>query len=70
LLHSEADELVAMDQPNAMFEALGKQGFSETSGGEKVRKFVNVKGWEHDAIWKDGKALADVILDTIADLTG
>jgi kynurenine formamidase len=70
LLHSEADELVAMDQPNAMFEALGKQGFSETAGDEKVRKFVKVKGWEHDAIWKDGKALADVILDTIADLTG
>jgi kynurenine formamidase len=70
LLHSEADELVAMDQPNAMFEALGKQGFNDEAGSEKVRKYVKVTGWKHDAIWEDGKALADVILDTIADLTG
>jgi kynurenine formamidase len=70
LLHSGADELVAMDQPNAMFEALGKQGFNDEAGSEKVRKYVKVTGWKHDAIWEDGKALADVILDTIADLTG
>jgi hypothetical protein len=51
-----------------MWKVLGEQGFSETAGSEKTRKFIKVQGVKHDEIWEDGKALADVILQTVADL--
>lgn len=68
LVHSEDDELVAMKQPQTMWEALGQQGFGESAGSEKTRKFVKVQGVKHDEIWEDGSALADVILQTVGDL--
>lgn len=68
LLHSEDDELVGMEQPEAMWKVFGEQGFNEEAGSEKVRKFIKVKGVKHDEIWEDGKALADVILQTVGDL--
>jgi hypothetical protein len=68
LVHSEDDELVAMKQPETMWRVLGEQGFIETAGSEKKRKFVKVQGVKHDEIWEDGKALADVILQTVEDL--
>jgi len=68
LVHSADDELVAMKQPETMWKVLGKQGFSEQAGGEKTRKFIKLEGVKHDEIWEDGKALADIILQTIGDL--
>lgn len=68
LVHSEDDELVAMKQPETMWKVLGEQGFSEKAGGEKTRKFIKVQGVKHDEIWEDGRALADVILQTVGDL--
>lgn len=69
LVHSEDDELVAMKQPETMWKVLGERGFSEEAGSEKVRKFVKVKGVKHDEIWEDGRALADVILQTVECLS-
>jgi hypothetical protein len=57
-----------MKQPETMWRVLGEQGFIETAGSEKKRKFVKVQGVKHDEIWEDGKALADVILQTVEDL--
>jgi len=68
LVHSEDDELVAMKQPETMWKVLGGQGFSEKAGGGKTRKFVKVQAVKHDEIWEDGRALADVILQTVGDL--
>ena len=69
-VHSTDDELVAMKQPETMWKVLGEQSFSEEAGSEKTRKFIKMEGVKHDEIWEDGKALADVILQTVEDLVG
>lgn len=70
LVHSEDDELVGMEQPEAMWKVLGEQAFSEAPGSEKTRKFVKLAGVKHDEIWEDGRVFAEIIARTVDDLTG
>lgn len=68
LVHSEDDELVGMEQPEAMWKLLGEQGFSEAAGSEKARKFVKLAGVKHDQVWEDGQIFAEIIARTVDDL--
>lgn len=69
LVHSEDDELVGMEQPEAMWKVFGEQGFSEKEGSEKTRKLVKLAGVKHDEVWEDGKVFAEIIARTVEDLT-
>nr|OQO31688.1 hypothetical protein B0A51_01036 [Rachicladosporium sp. CCFEE 5018] len=69
ILHSDADKLVSLKQPERMWKALGEKGWKDDEGAERRKRFVKLKGLDHDEVWEDGKALAEVIGETIGRLT-
>ena len=67
-MHSEADELVGMEQSEIMWEVLGEQGFGEKVGSQRRRKFVKLKGLKHDEVWEDGREFAGIIARTFHEI--
>ena len=70
LVHSEADELVGMEQSEIMWEGFGEQGFNEELGSQRRRKFVRLTGLKHDEVWEDGREFAGIIAQTIDEIVG
>ncbi|KAM0721574.1 hypothetical protein Q7P37_002499 [Cladosporium fusiforme] len=70
LVHSEADELVGMEQADAMWRVFGEQGFEEQAGSARRRRFLKLQGLKHDEVWEDGEELAKIIAETVEDIVG
>lgn len=68
LVHSEADELVGMEQSEIMWDAFGEQGFEEEVGSQRRRKFVRLTDLKHDEVWEDGREFAGIIKQTIDEV--
>jgi len=70
LVHSEADELVGMEQSEIMWKTFGEQGFGEGTGRQRRRKFIKLTDLKHDEVWEDGKKFAEIIAQTIDEVVG
>lgn len=70
LVHSEADELVGMEQAEGIWKVFGAQGFSEEVGSERRRKFVKLRDLKHDEVWEDGRELAKIIAEAVEEVVG
>jgi kynurenine formamidase len=70
LVHSEADELVGMEQSEFMWKTFGEQGFGEEKESQRRRKFVKLTGLKHDEVWEDGREFAQIIAQTVDEIVG
>jgi kynurenine formamidase len=70
LVHSEADELVGMEQSEIMWKAFEEQSFGEEKGSPRRRKLVKLTGLEHDEVWEDGREFAGIIAQTVDEIVG
>lgn len=68
VVHSEADELVGMEQAEAMWGVLSGGDFGDDEGHVRRRRFVKLQGLKHDEVWEDGRELAKVIAETVEEL--
>lgn len=67
LVHSEADELVGMEQAEAIWGSMGEQGFGEERESERRRELVKLQELKHDEVWEDGREFAAVIARVVEE---
>ncbi|KAF1953413.1 alpha/beta-hydrolase [Byssothecium circinans] len=67
--YSDEDTLVESEQGEVLVERLREQGWSdEGAAGDRVVEAKGLKG-DHDDVWRNGKQVADLILEVVKRLS-